>query len=116
VAPGFHAVRPPSFFQIVAVQPQFITFFPLGAACNRGLVSIVANEPVPDHAAIFPTFRSAVRGPDGILNDWWLWDGANERRVGELTREMRSLPIRAICNDTLLVERIVSEWRSEDVT
>jgi hypothetical protein len=79
-------------------------------------VSIVANETIPDHAAAFPTFRSGVRGPDGIVKTWWLWDGTNERRVRALTQAMRSLPIRAIWNDTLLVERIVSRWRSEDVT
>ena len=116
VAPGYYDVRPASFSQIVALQPQFMTFFPLGAACNRRLVTIVANETVPDHAAAFPTFRSGVRGPDGTVKIWWLWDGTNERPGGTRPQAMGSLPSRAIWNDTLLVERIVSGWRSEDVT
>jgi hypothetical protein len=116
VAPGLHDVRPASFSQIVALRPQFMTFFPLGAACNRRLVSIVANESVPDHAVAFPTFRSGVRRPDGTVKIWWLWDGTNAKRVGKLTQAMRSLPIRAIWNDILLTERIVSGWGSEDVT
>jgi hypothetical protein len=115
VAPGFHDVRPASFSQVVAQRPQFMTFFPLGSACNRGIVSIVANEPIPEHAASFPTFRSGVRGPDGTVKNWWLWDGTRDKRIGALTQSMRSLPIRGIWNYTLLVERIVSGWRSEDV-
>ena len=116
IFPGFYEARPQTFADLVEQRPQFMTFFPLGAACNRGVVSIAANEAVPSHASGFPTFRSGVRGPDGTVKTWWLWDGKKEWRAGALTTEMRSFPILATWNDTLLVERIVSGWRSEDVT
>jgi len=45
---------------------------------------------------------------------WWLWDGEKEWKIGELQPGMNALPPRAIINDTLLVERIVSAWRHED--
>jgi hypothetical protein len=65
VLPGFHKIRPSTFASLVRTAPQFMTFFPLGAACNRGLVQIVANEPIPEHAAGFPTFRSGSRDKAG---------------------------------------------------
>jgi len=43
----------------------FITFFPLGAACARRIVRVVAEEPVPAHATSWPTFRSAPRRKPG---------------------------------------------------
>jgi hypothetical protein len=114
VVPGFYAARPSIFASLVQLRPQFMTFFPLGVACNRGIVSIVANETVPMHAAAFPTFRSGTPGLDGRVETWWLWDGTTEWRVGALTPAMRLLPIRGIWNDTLLIERISLGWRSED--
>jgi hypothetical protein len=115
VLPGLHKVRPVTFASLVQASAQFITFFPLGAACSRGIVSIVANEPLPEHAAVFPTFRSGARGKDGLVKTWWLWDGKKQWRVGELTQKMRAFPIRGVWNDTLLVERICSGWRADDV-
>ena len=112
VLPGLHKSRPKEFSGLVTQQPQFITFFPLGAACNRGIVNVVANEPIPPHAKAFPIFRSRVKTPEGS-GPWWLWDGKSEWKVGALEPGMESFPIRGIWNDTLLVERIIQGWRHE---
>lgn len=115
VFPGFHAIRPADFHAIVTGKPGFMTFFPLGAAVNRGIVAVVSNLPVPDHARPFPLFRAAGnRDRDtGKIKDWWLWDGDKEWRVGNITEEQRMLPIRGIWNDTMLIEQIESEWTPE---
>jgi hypothetical protein len=113
---GFHERRPPSFGTVVRGPVQFTTFFPVGTACNRGDAFIVANEPIPANARDFPTFRSGIAGPDGRVAVWWLWDGEKSRRVGALTAEMCSLPIRGVWNRAMLMHRILSEWRPEDVT
>jgi hypothetical protein len=94
------------------MQPpaQFTTFFPLGAACHRKYVRIVGNVPIPAEFVPFPTFRTGVRGPDGRVATWWVWDGLNETRMGALTPEIAAMPSRGIINDTLLFQRIESGW------
>ena len=113
VLPGTFAARPDSFESLLSEEPQFTTFFPLGAACARGVVRIVASEKIPAGTAAFPTFRTAVRGKDGAWGPWWLWNGEREWQVGTLTSEMATLPPRGIVNDTLLIERIRTGWRHE---
>ncbi|MDD2760096.1 MAG: hypothetical protein PHH11_07365 [Methylomonas sp.] len=112
VLPGVHHSPVNDFSGLVALLPQFVAFFPLGAACNRGIVRVVANEPIPFHAQAFPIFRSCVKTPNGC-GPWWLWDGSREWKVGELEEEMKSLPLHEIVNDTLLIARIVQGWRHE---
>jgi hypothetical protein len=87
---------------------RFVIFFPVRASANRGLVTIVANEPIPPHASSFPIFKA------GRLGNWWLWDGEREWQVGELTREQRALPSRGVWNSAMLASRIASGWSPED--
>jgi hypothetical protein len=110
----FYGVRPSDFTELARIRPAFMCFFPLGAAVNRGIVSIVGNVVVPTEAKAFPTFRNGVIDPStGRVKVWWLWDGEKEWRVGELTAEQRRLPILGVWNDTLLIERIESGWTPE---
>jgi hypothetical protein len=52
----FHGVRPSDFTELVRNRAAFMCFFPLGAAVNRGIVSIAGNVVVPPEAQAFPTF------------------------------------------------------------
>jgi hypothetical protein len=113
---GFHTARPYFFATLVLGPVQFPTFYPLGAACNRGYVSIVSNEDIPPEARLLPTFKSRSIGAKGEVGDWWLWDGTNSRRVGKLTEAMRSMPIRGVWNHAMLVNRIAAGWKPEHVT
>ena len=114
VLEGLCEERPGSFRGLAGGKMRFHTFFPLQAAVNRGIVAIVGNESVPDHAKDFPVFRAGVVDPrTGRVGVWWLWDGKNEWRVGELTSEQRKMPIRGVVNDTILIERIESGWTPE---
>lgn len=110
----FYGVRPRDFTELARNRPTFMCFFPLGAAVNRGIVSIAGNVVVPLEAQAFPTFRSGIGGlSTGRVKVWWLWDGEKEWRVGEITAEQRRLSIRGVWNDTLLIERIESGWTPE---
>jgi len=93
------------------VPHQFSTFFPLGAAVNREIVSIAGNLPVQEEFKTFPIFRAGVANQSGVVEVWWLWDGKNEKRVGKLSPEQMEYPIRGVINDTLLIERICSGWQ-----
>lgn len=114
VFPGFRESRPDGFHGLVQAEPQFSTFFPLGAACARELVQVVASEPISVALKDFPTFRAGVMGKDGVWGTWWLWDGEREWPVGKLSPGMEFLPLRGTINDTLLVERLVNGWRHEN--
>jgi hypothetical protein len=118
VLPGLFINRPSEFATLVSGPSSFMTFFPLGAACHRGIVKVVANEVVPPHASTFPTFRSSVKvGPGKRGGPWYLWDGTREWRVDSLTdAELRKYPPRGIWNDTLLIERILEGWSHEKDT
>lgn len=102
--------------QRVASRPtQFVTFFPLGAACRRGIARILGPAAVPPDFTEFPSFRQALRlDPQSAAPcNWLLWSGADERIVAELTAEQRRWPIRAIMNDTMLVHRVLTGWTAE---
>lgn len=114
VLPGLFSERPSDFAELVERPPAFVTFFPLGAACNRRIVQVVANEPVPASQG-FPTFRNSHRDRSGKrTGPWFLWDGSREWRVEHLSeQELRAYPPLGVWNDTLLVERIVAGWSHE---
>ncbi len=109
------AARPVDIETIVQLPVRFTTFFPLQAAVDRGIVEIVGNARVPDHLCAFPIFRTGMINPQTKqVEQWSLWDGEKSWRVGLLSPEQRSLPIRGICNDTLLIDRIEKGWRPEN--
>lgn len=115
ILPGLFAARPADFADLVSQPERFVVFFPLGAAAARGLVTLVANEPVPERNRPFPLFRSGIQNPaTGRVETWWLWDGEHAWKVDELTPEQRDLPLREVWNYTLLVERIVEGWSPRD--
>jgi hypothetical protein len=109
-----YSSRPLDFDEVVKIPIRFSTFFPLQAALNKNMVGIVANVPVPKALCSFPIFRSG--NPDPItkkVETWWLWDGENEWRVGNLTPEQRSLSFAATWTPKFLIGRIEAGWRPE---
>lgn len=115
VLPGLYKSRPSEFSELVQQTERFFVFFPLGAAVARGIVTIVAHEEVPKRCRPFPLFRDGVKNPaTGRVETWWLWDGEREWKVGDLKPEQYNLPIRAVWNDTLLIQRIVEGWSPVD--
>lgn len=111
---NLYGTRPHELQEFIEGHPSFLCFFPLGPAVHRGMVSIIDNAGVPLAAQIFPVFRAGVIDPStGKVGVWWLWDGENEWRAGQLTAEQRKFPMRGIWNYHLLIERIESGWTSE---
>lgn len=119
ILPGIHQSRPHDFQAMANERPVFSTFFPIGAACHRGIFTVVASEPVPPHTREFPVFRQKpwYRDAEGTMHTgkyFFLWDGKREWRADSLSdQQLREFPPLAIPNDTLLVERIVNGWRHE---
>jgi hypothetical protein len=111
---GFHERRPDELGETIG-DVQFTIFFPLQAAVNKDIVTIVGNAPIPPEASTMPIFRSgSVHPATGKVEVWWFWDGEKEWRVGTITPEQRKMPIRGVCNDTYLIDRLVEGWRPEN--
>lgn len=112
VLPGIFAERPGDFTELVRGGHRFLCFFPLGAACRRGIVRVVAEEAVPEAHRVFPTFRTGNPGPDGRVRVWFTWDGRETRRVRFRGPGFRRLPVMpGTWNDTALVDAIVNGYR-----
>ena len=111
VLPGLFAMRPSDFQALLVQEERFSIFFPLGAALNRQILRIVANDAIPKARRAFQTFGKL--SGDGQV--WWMWDGSREWKARS-ARERTPRALRAIWNDTLLIERIADQdWTpSED--
>lgn len=100
-----------TFESVLVNDVQCSFFFPLNIAVRKNIVKVVSNLEIPSELSDFPIFRTGFVNPDlGKVETWWLWDGINEERIGKLSKEQKSLPIRGIWNDTILIERIESGW------
>ncbi|HDY8043856.1 TPA: hypothetical protein RQK80_004350 [Vibrio vulnificus] len=103
--------RPETWENIFSDDVRFSVFFPLQAAINQKIFCIVGNLSIPAELLNFPLFRAGAVNPSTKkVSTWWLWDGVNEVKIGHLTDEQKHLPIRGIWNDTILIERIESNW------
>ena len=110
-----HKTRPDSLNTILDGEIQFICFFPLQAAVKRQVVTVAGNAEVPINASVMPVFRNGVMDPKTQkVAVWWFWDGEKEWKVGTLKEEQKKMPILGCWNDTLLIERLLSGWRSEN--
>ena len=109
--PGLHSEEP-DLAELIKEKEIYTTFFPLAAACSRGVVRIEAEAEVKKEWKEFPTFRSAATGPNGAKGDWWLWNGKKEWKIGKLNKEQESLPVRGVCNDTYLIEKLIGANQS----
>ena len=109
-----HLSKSSDFKKIARGAVRFSVFFPLQAAINKGIFSIVGNSCVRDELKEFPIFRAGMINPlSGKVDAWWLWDGEKEERIGVLTEDQKKYPIRGVWNDTLLVERIENGWTAQ---
>jgi hypothetical protein len=108
ILPGLYET-PPHVTALVQQEERFRVFFPLGAALNRGIFRIVANEDVPLSKQAFPLFRSRTVVKDVGAGPWYMWDGTREWRA---RKRERGTPraLHEVWNDTLLIERIASGW------
>ncbi len=114
VLPGLYEKRPNDFTELAQQKESFKIFFTLGSAAHQNIVTIVANESIPEHARAFPVFRSNCSG-DPNYSNWWLWDGEKEWRIGELKPEHYQIPLNQIWDASGLIQWIVNGWKMEDL-
>ena len=108
VSPVVATERPP--VSLGLFEKGYIAFYPARAAWSQGLVETVGSLPAPP-------VPSALRRPgarsEGRVETWIIEDESGEAVTRTLTGEQRHLPIAAIVNHELLVQRIAEGWRPE---
>jgi hypothetical protein len=100
--------EPKELADVQSLPHLYATFFPVQGVHKAGLIRWLGTTPIPVSRQRFPLFR------DGTGQDnWWLWDGEKEWRVGKITKEQRKLPLRRIYNFPFLVQLIETNWLPE---
>ena len=88
----------------------YVVFYPASAAVNKGMAAVVGHLSSP--AVPTRLRRPGVRHGSEI-ETWIIEDGSGERVRKRLSDEELALPIAAIWNHELLVQRISEKWRPE---
>lgn len=66
----------------------------------------VGTLPVP--AFEFPRFRCTSATKPGTYENWWLWEGGQQRFIGKLPAELRSLEVEVAWGYEMLENRIAT--------
>lgn len=99
--------RPENFTDIAMQEVEFTVLCPLTAAVRSEEIPRVANCPVRSDLQPFPKFRNGIANPKtNIVDDWWIWDGEKEYRVGHLTMEQMTIPRLAIRNLVSIIDLV----------
>jgi hypothetical protein len=117
VFPGTFSHRPVDLSAFVDQMPMFTHFFPLRSELKHKdtPLSIVGHVELPKWAVPFPLFRNGLPDREGVVHQWWLWDGEKEWTVGKLTpEEIKSYPGLGVFNLPALVQMIENGWTSWD--
>lgn len=115
VLPGFFSDTPADLPRLVSQAELFSVLVPLKASLRESALKVVGSVPVPEMSRPFPTFRSGVSDPpDSAVKVWFLWNGGNRERIGELGRGQRSLSILEIVTPALLAKRLEEGWTPEN--
>jgi hypothetical protein len=85
----------------------YVAFYPVTAAVSQGLVDVVAHLLPPN---LPNRLRRAGARSGRRIDTWIIEDGSREVVKANLSDEERRLPIAAIWNHELLVQRIVEGW------
>lgn len=85
----------------------YVAFYPAAAAVQQGLVKVVGHSPPP--ALPRQLRRPGARSADRVVT--WVIEGDSREVVRtKLSQEELQLPIAAIWNHELLVQRIADGW------
>lgn len=116
VFPRFYPDRLEDFGKLTQ-EEGYVAFYPAQAAAREGLVKIVGHGQLPFGIEVPAKLRRAgARAPSGEVLTWVIEDGGQESVRKQLQEGEKQIPIAAIWNHELLVERISNRWRPEQET
>jgi len=95
----------------VALRPAYIAFYSARAAVKQGLVEYIATVPLAEFVVVPSDLRrAAARARSGKVLTWIVESGTGESLRHELSESERELPIAAVWDHELLIERISTGW------
>lgn len=111
ILPGLYEAAHPDFISLAASKELYFVHFPLKAAYRRSIVKLIDNFELPPDLVLPKKMRTkhVVRG-DFVA--WHIvdYDTWKIEAVKELSPEQIKLSPWGSWNDTLLIERMASEW------
>ena len=111
---GLYDKQQKDFSVLINREVCFSCFTSLKYFIKDGCGSIVGVAGIPKKLKDFPLFRTGMQNPaTGKVDNWWLWDGVKEWRVGGLEPEQYKLPIRGVYGGAVIVKYIQEGWRPE---
>lgn len=115
VLQGLYQELPENFGDLVRSKERYMIFFPLGAANYRKIVKRVGFYPADEFEK--PQYMRTEHSMPGVTA-WDIVDTDTWKRrvVKELTPEQIQLSDWAGWNDTLLIKRLIDDWKLEDWT
>lgn len=81
-------------------------FVALRGAVKSGGWKLIGNSPVTNFS--FPLFKGTSATKPGVYDNWYIWDGRQEKRIGKLPAKFRPLEYRLLWGYETLAERIAT--------
>lgn len=109
---GLYSKIPEDIEKVVMSEELFLVHFPVKAAFNRKILTLVGNFPLPKNFKIPNYFRSDFRDNEGNLLYWHLIDYTTwkRRKIDNLDVDQKKLSPWGVWNDTLLIEKLENGW------
>jgi hypothetical protein len=113
VLSGTHRVQAVTGDFLMGAGVAAVVFFPLNAARRRKIVRVVGRTALRGKITWQPIFRTQLNMPLG--DQWSLWDGHVQRRVGKLTAaEMQQYPLLQLVSDGYVVHLLKTGVHAHD--
>lgn len=99
--------RPHDVSLVTKQDVEFTVLCPVSFGFRTKTLERVGHAPVAPELQAFPKFRNSNRSPEHPeIDDWWIWDGEKETRVGTLSSEEMFYPRMNILNLVAIKELI----------
>lgn len=110
VVPKCHTQAIDNFVALIS-EPGYLAFYSARRAVSSGLAKVVARLSLPDNLAVPRSLRRAgARSRSGEILTWILEIDGAETVTELLTDAERTLPIAAVWDHELLLQRISEHW------
>lgn len=104
---GFYTKRP-ELAELGNSATAFSALCPISDILGSGNIdaSAIGYAPLPEHATVFPIFRTPIRDRNGDVVYWWFWDGEGLRFDANPGPDTHNWPRREVIGSRELLTRL----------
>lgn len=114
VLPGLFKETPINIAELAASKERYMIYFPLLAAYKQKIVKLVGNHSVDKY--VKPKYMRSKHIVNGVIKGWHIIDTDTWQR--ELTINLlptqKCLSPWGIWNDSMLIEKLMTDWKLEE--